>query len=244
MINREETKKKYYKSGNLKNNFSLLNGLLHGEQLTFHENGQLKIKANWVNGVQNGVVVSFDENGNKIKKSIILDGDYEGEQIEWYPNGKIKACRIYKEDIVINSREYDEDGKLIKEFLLKNGDSRMVLMHEVMTKGGFSFELKDGTQLEVFGQRHSFVEIEEFYEDGQWNSDGNRDYIDEFCLTGYDEGYMYDENDLYELFDLPEGSYPEWSYNGWQDWEETAEDWNNFKSKFSIIKSKDQFEID
>ena len=429
----QEIKKTFYESGNLKDQRSYLNDVRHGEDLCYHENGQLHFKCDFVNGVQQGVVVSFDENGNKIKKSNILNGDYEGEQIEWYSNGIIKAKRIYKKDIAINLREYDEDGilikesiseilvqshtdqaikndedvfgkgniskikyqlfaselslkewndgnlikeelqfefekppnikaldesldssirtnykiededfwwnwsrkkhrkyssvktyydngklkmqsqfyiikgdtkyfhgpvkeyfssgnlmcegnykidekdglwvfyfetgkikseqifnqdtceslkewdgkgKLVKESLLKNGDSRIVFMHEVMTKGGFSFELKDGTELEVFGQRHSFVEIEEFYEDSQWNSDGDKDYIDEFYLTGYEEGYIYDEADLNELFDLPKGSYPEWDYNGWGEWEETAEDWNYFKSKFSVITSKDQFEID
>ena len=113
-----------------------------------------------------------------------------------------------------------------------------------MTKGGFTFELKDGRTLDVFGQRHSLVEIEEFYEDGEWNPNGDRYEIDEFHLTGYNEGYFYDESDLDKYFDISEDSYPEWEYNGWQDWEETQEDWDNFKSQFSPVNSKEQFRID
>ena len=113
-----------------------------------------------------------------------------------------------------------------------------------MTKGGFHLELKDGTDLNVWGQRHILVEIEEFYEDGEWLPDGDRDYIDEFHLTGYEEGYRYDEGDLDKFFDLAEDSWPEWEYNGFGNWEETEEEWHAWKSKFPTVKSKEQFRID
>ena len=162
----------------------------------------------------------------------------------YFETGKIKSEQIFNWDICESLKEWDENGMLIKEVLLKDGDSRTVIMHEVMTKGNFSFELKDGTQLNVFGQRHQLVEIEEFYEDGEWAYvDGERNPIDEFHLTGYEEGFMYDEDDLYNFFDLPEDTYPEWDFNGWGDWEETEQDWDDFKSQFPTVNSKEQFRI-
>ena len=181
--------------------------------------------------------------------NVMCEGNYKSEQkdglwIFYFETGKLKSEKIFNNDICESLKEWDEDGKLIQEKLLKNGDSRTVLMHEVMSKGGFHLELKDGTDLNVWGQRHILVEIEEFYEDGEWLPDGDRDYIDEFHLTGYEEGYRYDEGDLQEFFDLAEDSYPEYNWNGFGDWEETEEEWYAWKSKFPTVKSKEQFRID
>ena len=49
----------------------------------------------------------------------------------------------------------------IKKDMLQDGDTRKRLTHEIMTKGNFCFELEDGTEINVFGQRHTLVEIDE-----------------------------------------------------------------------------------
>ena len=126
-------------------------------------------------------------------------------------------------------------------------EERIILTHEIMTKGRFYSVLDDGTEIEVFGQCHTLVKISQYFEDGEWY-DNNREEIDGFYLTGYEEGYLYDGDDLCRLFDIEDA---EWDYNGdsnnWCGIEDEDEDevcqkkWIVYKSKFSKISSKEQF---
>lgn len=135
--------------------------------------------------------------------------------------------------------------------MANNGDTRTRLTHEIMTKGNFCFDLEDGTEISVSGQRHMLVEIEENYEDGEWY-EGDRYEIDDFHLTGYEEGYLYYEDDICKLFDVDD--YGEWDFNGFSndwcgideddDYEVCKKKWDNYKSKFPRVSSKEQFEID
>lgn len=128
---------------------------------------------------------------------------------------------------------------------------RTILRHQIMTKGGGYFELEDGTEIEVFGQYHSLVEVTQYFQDGEWYDDDDREQIDEFHLTGYEEGYLYDVNDLCRLFNIERWDI-DWNYNGYSDdWcgieeeddnEVRQKKWNDYKSKFPKITSKNQFE--
>jgi len=135
--------------------------------------------------------------------------------------------------------------------MIKDGDTRTRLTHEIMTKGNFYIELKDGTEINVAGQCHMLFEIEESYEDGEWHQ-VDRCEMDDFYLTGYEEGYLFYESDICELFNVDDCG--EWDYNGFSyDWcgieeeddnEECQKKWNNYKSEFPRITSKEQFRLD
>ena len=225
---------------------------------TYYDNGKLKMQSQFyslpeffrhasnreeVNKYSVGPLKEYFPSGNVKCEGNFKNDERDGLWIYYFETGKIKSEQIFNNDICESLKEWDEKGKLIKENLLKNGDSRMVMKHEVMSKGGFNIELTDGATLDIFGQRHALVNIEELYEDGEWNPDGDREEIDDFYLTGYEKGYLYDEGDLDEFFDIAEDSYPEWDFNGWSEWEETEEDWDNFKSKFPKVTSKEQFDV-
>ena len=134
----------------------------------------------------------------------------------------------------------------------KSGDTRVILTHEVESKGVFDFELKDGTEISISGQCHTLYEIEEEYEDGEWCGDPTyREEVDFFYLTGYEEGFSYDVSDIYKFFEV--GWTLDWEWNGWcsglsgiedeDDYETSLKKWNDYKSKFPKVTSKEQFEI-
>ena len=137
-----------------------------------------------------------------------------------------------------------------KEILNENKDKRINLTHEVLTKGELNFQLKDGTIIKVLGQRHTLVEIEEYYEDGELFY-GDREEVDCFHLTGYEEGYLFDEGDLCRLFDIDD--YPDSDFTGFStDWcgieeednkETRQKKWGDYKSKFPEVSSKEQFDF-
>ena len=70
----------------------------------------------------------------------------------------------------------------------KNGDTRIILIHEVESKGVFDLVRKDGTQISISGQCHTLYEIEEEYEDGEWcGGEDNREEVDFFYLSLFSE---------------------------------------------------------
>ena len=123
-----------------------------------------------------------------------------------------------------------------------------------MTKGVFSFELKNGDNIDVFGQRHTLFCLTEIWdeESEEWMEE-DREEIDEFHLTDYDKGFKFEESDLYRFFEIEEDDYPEWDFNGssydWcgiedeDDYETREKKWNIYKNKFPNVSSKSQFEI-
>lgn len=134
----------------------------------------------------------------------------------------------------------------------KNGDTRVILTHEVESKGVFDLVRKDGTQISISGQCHTLYEIEEEYEDGEWWGDPTyREEVDFFYLTGYEKGFSYDVSDIYKFFEF--GLTLDWEWNGMgggqsgikdeDDYETSLKKWNDYKSKFPKVTSKEQFEI-
>jgi len=222
---------------------------------TCYKNGKLKTTAQFLVFMGSeiksfeGLFKEFYETGN-VKR----EGNYEsniknGLWSYYFISGELNIEKTYNYGICESLKEWNKTGELIKENVLKNGDKRSIFVHEVMTKGGFTFELKDGTSVHVFGQRHSLVEVEEYYEDGEWIEE-DKNEIDDFLLSGYNEGYLFDDDDLCELFNIEDY---EWDFNGFgtgdsgaidgDDNETRQQKWDDYKSKFSKLTSKEHLEI-
>lgn len=105
--------KSYHENGQLSAEAHYKNGKLEGRRKGYHENGELHYESEWVDDVQNGEIISFDKYGNKVKQSFLINGNYDGIQKEWFPNGKIKAERIYKKDLIVSQKCWDESGNEI-----------------------------------------------------------------------------------------------------------------------------------
>ena len=132
----------------------------------------------------------------------------------------------------------------------KEGDTRNVFIHEVFSKGGFMFDTKDEEDVQVFAQGHILVESILEYDGEDWNEVDRVGEEDYFYLTDYEKGYRFDEEKLYEMFDIESADY-DWNGFG-TDWcggedtdtqEQALEKWEKYKSKFPEVTSKEQFEI-
>ena len=146
----------------------------------------------------------------------------------------------------------NSSGEQTHTFSPKNGDTRIILTHEVQSKGVFDFELKDETEISISGQCHTLIKIEEVYEDGEWwEIEDNKEEVDCFYLTGYEKGFSYDVSDIYKFFEV--GWTLDWDWNGMgfgqsgikdeDDYETSLKKWKDYKSKFPRVTSKEQFEI-
>ena len=260
--NFSESLKEWDENGNLTSEEKQIeldtkNNIKYGIRRMYFKNGDLKseskLKANKYGFFEHGSFKEYYE-GNQLKcEGEFEDGNKNGKWSSYFQNGKLKKEEIFNNDICESLKEWNENGELIKENVLKNGDTRINLVHEVMTKGEFYCELKDGTEMDVFGQEHILIEREEYYEDGEW-IEGDREEIDYFCLTGYEEGYRYNVSDLCKFFEIDEdNNYPEWNWNGFSDnwcgieeeddYETGKKKWDDYKSKFPRVTSKKQFEF-
>jgi len=133
----------------------------------------------------------------------------------------------------------------------KEGDIKNVFLHEVFTKGSFMFNTKDGEDLQISAQCHILAEAILEYDGEDWieiERIGEEDY---FYLTDYEEGYRFDEEKLYEMFDIESADY-DWNGFG-TDWcggedtdtqEQALEKWEKYKNKFPEVTSKEQFIIE
>ena len=231
------------------------NNVRYGVRQRYFKNGKLmsevKLKDTNFGFFEHGLFREYFEE-NLLK----CEGEFEksgktGKWISYFQSGKIKKEEIFNYDICESLKEWDENENLIKENMLQNGDTRTILTHEIMTKGSFNFlKLKDGNEINVFGQCHTLVEMEEYYEDGEWIEE-DRNEIDDFYLTGYEEGYLFEVEDICKFFEVDD--YGEWDFNGsssdWcginddDDYEIRQKKWDDYKSKFPRVTSKKQFEF-
>lgn len=106
-------------------------GNKHGQWMEFYSNGKVKQTSEWRNGILNGFVKNYNENGDLLTVEKYTNGIIQPEATEiqvyeirydYYENGKIKIIGSYKNDQADGiRREYDEDGKIIKGYIFRNG---------------------------------------------------------------------------------------------------------------------------
>ena len=156
--------KNYYENGNLKGETELNSeGIRHGITKIYHENGQLQAQLEYTNGKQkDGEIISFHDNGNKARCINLLNGNYEGDFIEWhkngvisrkgvyendkvifdnlhFPTGEIKIRRVWNNEIKSEEYEYDIDGNIICEYKNKEGKIEQTNYY---SNGNIRFEVK------------------------------------------------------------------------------------------------------
>ena len=133
--------------------------------------------------------------------------------------------------------------------LPKEGDTREMYLHEIMTKGGFTFTTKEDEDIEVNAQQHVLAEITQEFDGEDWIEVERVGEEDSFYLTDYERGYRFEYEELCELYDV---EYADYDWNGYGcDWcgiedtdtmEQALEKWEAYKNKFPLLTSKDQFE--
>ena len=110
----------YYKSS--LREFTVVNGVLHGEYKDYYDNGQLWEHSHYKNGVQHGECKLYHDNGQLRVYEHYENGELHGEYKEWYDNGQLKV----EENFVSGQLHgkylsYDESGKLIHKYYYTKG---------------------------------------------------------------------------------------------------------------------------
>lgn len=79
------------------------------------EMGNILYYAFYDNGVQNGDFVSFYESGEIKEMRVMRNGAKWGESVLLYKDGKPKHIEECKYGIVLSYRDFDIEGRLVKE---------------------------------------------------------------------------------------------------------------------------------
>ena len=148
--------------------------------------------------------------------------------------------RLYRQ-IDFRREQIDQPSKVIALEYDPNRTAHLALL-----------EFEDGTKTYIFGQYHKLDKVEEEYDDGEWSElEDNRIEIDNFFLTGSEEGFLYELEDIPKFFETKD--WGGWDYNGdsdnWcgiedeDDYETCMKKWRDYKSKFPRVTSKEQFRL-
>jgi antitoxin component YwqK of YwqJK toxin-antitoxin module len=111
----------------------VVNGKMHGEELSYYSNEELHFKRNWNNGILDGEEIVYNSKGDTVQCMNYINGKLDGKVIKFerdnfYDNGLL-FVRDYKNGY--------EDGDFICYY--DNGNVRR--------KGHFVGGLKDGEEL-------------------------------------------------------------------------------------------------
>ena len=75
----------------------------------------------YINGKSEGKHYSYFDNGQLLLETQEKNDKSQGEGFEYYPNGNLKDKRIYKDNIIIDSVEYYQNGKIRRIFKTTEG---------------------------------------------------------------------------------------------------------------------------
>tara|TARA_B100000427_G_scaffold134413_1_gene111778 strand:- start:57 stop:431 length:375 start_codon:yes stop_codon:yes gene_type:complete len=94
--------------------FLIISLSLHSELIqTFYKTGELKEQYNLENGVRDGIYTKWYLNGQIGRQAKYKAGVMNGELKTWYPNGVVKATYpIISGKIEGTAKYYDSDGNL------------------------------------------------------------------------------------------------------------------------------------
>ena len=81
-------------------------------------NGQMASQLNFVDGIEDGWVRGWYENGVLKSETFYHRGRAVGIRREWHSNGQLKLEREIEHGTYLWSKEWDETGDLVKDYVL------------------------------------------------------------------------------------------------------------------------------
>jgi len=84
--------------------------------------GVLASEIAYTNGVQEGLARHWYPSGERLSEVTYLNNSVHGSSREWHKNGRLKREAEYEHGILLKENKWDDDGKLIEEFVLSDKD--------------------------------------------------------------------------------------------------------------------------
>ncbi|SMD46399.1 hypothetical protein SAMN00777080_5088 [Aquiflexum balticum DSM 16537] len=182
--NENGKKTDYYPNGQIKAEYSLLNGEINGEIKFYKPNGKIDKVSTLINGIENGPFKEFDEEGNLVAEYSMSNGKIEGKFIV-YEQGKISHSFNYENDL--------KNGQYIEYYYNKdNGNLRGRLI------GDYKNDKKNGSwRLLVLGDDMENLLKFENFTDGVLNGAFQKPDRDSLKIGSYKDNKFHGEYKVY-----------------------------------------------
>lgn len=119
---REGVYTEYHKNGFLKTSCGYIKGRKEGQMITMNDRGQIEERATYHQDVLHGAFVIYKASRVK-EKRYYYEGELEGEQQKFYPNGVLMEASNYKKGKRDGtSHWYDQEGKETITYTYKDGE--------------------------------------------------------------------------------------------------------------------------
>lgn len=92
--------------------------------------GQVVAEESYVDGGLKGPSREWYPTGELKSEVYYKSGAPHGKCREWYQHGILKLECLYEYSIIIERKEWDENGKLVKEYRIKENDPSMEILEK------------------------------------------------------------------------------------------------------------------
>lgn len=126
----------FHSNGQISNLQFFKNKRKHGAWKDFNKEGKLVKEMNFENDLLNGICTQYTYRTGRIQTKIYYkNGDKDGLEEQYYPNGKPKSKAFYKDDRpCIGLQEWQDNGKEIKnDFKISVSEKNDVMMTNMLT---------------------------------------------------------------------------------------------------------------
>lgn len=113
--------------------------LFSGVSFELFPDGSLWSETTFVDGHQEGVARTWYENGQLKSEGSFLGATLHGPSKEWFPDGQLKSASVCEYGICLEEKEWDDNGKLTKDFRLLPTDYN----YEILKKHRVAFGKHD-----------------------------------------------------------------------------------------------------
>lgn len=135
----------YWYGDKVKSEYTLINGKVEGEAISYHENGALKTKGFYKDGKANGKFIDYDRNGNKEAEYNMIDDKLNG-LARVFEQNKLSIERIYENGLL--------NGSYIEYHYEEGGDLNIKIT------GAYKNNEKNGTWYTLFGVENKLDTVE------------------------------------------------------------------------------------
>lgn len=104
----------FHPNGQKREVIELRDGLRHGLTTTFNREGVKDGEERYSQGKRDGLFVDF-ENGKPRRSANYVAGEKEGEEIEYFPDGRKKKVNVWKAREAVKATEYFQNGEKMFE---------------------------------------------------------------------------------------------------------------------------------
>lgn len=112
---------------------SMIGTIPNGRIMVYYDEGQIKKEFTLLNGKRNGVCKYYYQNGHVLREMTYFDGKLEGFAKEFYSNGNLKFFELWENNYLDGIRvSYSRDGQLLSKQQYK----RSLLNGVCFTKNG------------------------------------------------------------------------------------------------------------